>query len=119
MKKIVFAFGVMLAPLAVFAQVGQPVTNVSALVAWIGSAFNIATTLILGAAVVYFLWNVFGFVMSAGDSEKRAEKQGGIVYGIIGIAVMVSVWGLVRFFTSSARLETTPITPPAAIELKI
>jgi hypothetical protein len=51
--------------------------------------------------------------MAAGDSETRAEKQSGIIYGIIGIAVMVSIWGLVNFLTSSAKLENTVKSAPS------
>ncbi|MFA5997502.1 MAG: hypothetical protein WC791_03375 [Candidatus Paceibacterota bacterium] len=111
MKKVI-AFGALFAPFIALAQVSAGAKDVSGLVAFLRDLLNIATTLILAAAVVYFLWNVFGFVMSAGDPAKRAEKQGGIIYGVIGIAVMVSIWGLVNFLTQTAHLNTTSVAPP-------
>lgn len=113
MKKVVVMFGAALAPFIASAQVAQGVQNVSGLIAFLTNAFNIATGLILAAAVVFFLWGVLEFVMAAGEEEAREKGKGHIIYGIIGIAVMVSVWGLVNFLTSSARLTTTPVAPPA------
>ncbi len=84
-------------------------SDVSALVSFLGAALNVATRLILGAAVVFFLWGVFQFVQSAGDEEARKIGKDHIIYGVIGIAIMVSVWGLVNFVTGSIGLDTTKV----------
>lgn len=116
MKKII-ALGVSFMPFLASAQLsGTAGTNIDTFVTWIKAAMNTATQLILGAAVVYLIWNVFGFVMAAGDEEKRAEKRQGIIYGVIGVAVMVSIYGLVAFLTTSAGLSSpTGLTAPVAI----
>ena len=103
MKKVI-ALGVLFTPFMAFAQLSQGTRNVTGLVAFLKDALNTATALILAAAVVFFLWNVFKFVMSAGDEEARKKSQSGIIYGIIGIAVMVSIYGLVNFLTASTGL---------------
>lgn len=112
MKKVI-AFGALFAPFMASAQIAAGASTVPGLIAFLKDFLSTATVLILAAAVVYFLWNVFGYVMASGDPEKRAEKQSGIIYGVIGIAVMVSIWGLVNFFTSSAKLDTTTQSAPA------
>lgn len=112
MKKVI-ALGVLFAPFIASAQIAAGAGNVSKLIAFLKDLLSTATTLILAAAVVYFLWNVFKFVMSAGDEEARAKGQQGIIYGVIGIAVMVSIWGLVNFLTSTAGLETTTRSAPS------
>jgi len=94
------------------AQIAQGASTVGGLISFLKDFLSTATVIILAAAVVYFLWNVFGYVMSAGEPEKRAEKQSGIIYGVIGIAVMVSIWGLVNFFTTSAKLDTSVKSAP-------
>ncbi len=111
MKKII-ASGVLFAPFMALAQVPAGTRDVSSLLVFVRSLLTTATVIILAAAIVYFLWNVFKYVMAAGDEEKRKEGQSGIIYGIIGIAVMVSVYGLVNFFTRSANLDTTNIAAP-------
>ncbi|MDO8604184.1 MAG: pilin [bacterium] len=115
MKKVI-TFGLMLLPSIAFAapQLQGGVTSASNLVVFLKDLLNVATGLIFAAAVVFFLWNVFKFVMSAGDEEKRKEGLNGIVYGIIGIAVMASVWGLVGFLTGTAGFTGgTSIAPPS------
>lgn len=101
MKKII-AFGLMFTPVLVFAQGFR---DVPTLFAWLKIAFTYAATLILSAAIVFFLWGVFQYVRAAGNEDAQKVGRSHIINGIIGIAVMVSVWGLVNFFTSSAGLQ--------------
>ena len=113
MKKVIALGGALFAPFIAFAQVNPSgVQDVNSLITFLKGLLQTATTLILAAAVVYFLWNVFGFIMAAGEPEERAKKQSGIIYGVIGIAVMVSIWGLVNFLTGTAHLNPTTVPAP-------
>ena len=64
--------------------------------------------LLIGAAVVFFLYGVLVFIVksSSGNADGRKEGRNFMVFGIIGIAVMVSVWGLVMFVTASLGTNT-------------
>ena len=66
---------------------------------------------VIGLTVLFFLWGIFKLVFSAKDSEKREEARGYIVWGIIALAVMVSVWGLVNLLMSTFNLNQN--IPPA------
>lgn len=57
------------------------------------------TILMLSLAVVFFLWNIFQIIAHSGEAEERAKLKTQATWGIIAIAVMVSLWGLVNFFT--------------------
>jgi hypothetical protein len=57
--------------------------------------------LIVGAAVVYFMWGVSNYILHGGDIEKRKEGYKMMIYGIIAIFVMVSVWGFVRILLNT------------------
>ncbi len=66
--------------------------------------------LVFAIAFIVFLYGVYRFFILGGDNdEKRAEGRQYIMYGVIGFAVMVSVWGLVNLlvntfgFNSQAR----------------
>lgn len=91
--------------------------NLTLLVSFLQDALIIATGLILAAAIVFFLWGVAQFVRSAGDEEARKTGKNHIIYGIIGIAVMVSMWGLVNFLTGSADLVLDAGVVPALPEM--
>ena len=56
---------------------------------------------IVGIAVVYFLWGGYKFIQSAGDAKGREEGKKRLMYGLIGLAVMVSVWGLVKILAGT------------------
>ncbi len=49
---------------------------------------------LVALAVVWFIWNVIKYTMSEEeDGKEKARKQ--MYWGIVAIAVCVSVWGLV------------------------
>lgn len=72
---------------------------------------NSLVPLLIGAAIIVFLYGVLVFITkaSAGDSEGRKEGINFMIFGIIGIAVMVSLWGLVTFITNT--FGTTNVVP--------
>ncbi len=46
---------------------------------------------------VYFIWGVIQYVMGArGDDEKLDQGKRHMVWGIIGMAIMASAWGIVE-----------------------
>lgn len=86
--------------------------DVSAAVLLVVRYLNLAIQFFTVAAVAFVIWNGFKFVMSAGDEEKRGEARSGIIYGLIGIAVMLSVYGLVNLITSSTGVSGTATVLP-------
>lgn len=64
-------------------------------------------TLFIMAAVVFFLWNMMGVIRKSDHPEELAKMKEKAIWGVVAIAVMVSMWGLVRFFTGSLKLDTT------------
>ena len=65
--------------------------------------------LLIGLAVVVFVYGVLLLMLSEGG-EKKEDGKKYMFWGIIGIFVMVSVWGLVSVLRSTFGLETTPIS---------
>ena len=46
-------------------------------------------------------------VFIAGDEEKKKEAKNTVIYGVIGLFVMVSIWGLVNILDSTLGLNGT------------
>lgn len=65
---------------------------------------NALVPIIIGFAILAFLWGVFKYVFAKGQVDESAAK-GVMVYGIIALFVMVSVWGLVRMIASVFDFE--------------
>jgi fumarate reductase subunit D len=81
--------------------------NASNLLGSVSSFISKLVPFIIALTVLFFLWGIFRLVFSAKDSDARAEARGFIIWGVIGIAVMVSVWGLVNFLSGSFALNNT------------
>ena len=46
-------------------------------------------------ATVVFLWGVVKYVIAQGDEKKLAEGRKYIIYGLIGLFVMLAMWSIV------------------------
>ena len=75
---------------------------------------NYIVPLIIGLAVLYFLWGVLQYVLAGGDEEKRKLGRDHMIYGVIAIFVMISIWGLVGVLRNTTGL-TTNVPPPLPI----
>ena len=52
--------------------------------------------LLFSLAVIYFLYGVFVFVQNAESPDKRVEDREHIIWGVIGMFIMVSVYGIIN-----------------------
>ncbi len=72
--------------------------------------------LVFAIAFIVFIWGVFQYFIAGGaNEEKRKEGAQFVMWGIIGFAVMLSVWGLVHILSSTfdtgADSKTNPALP--------
>jgi hypothetical protein len=56
--------------------------------------FNPLYELAVGIAVLYFLYGVFRFVMDLNDPEKKTFGKSHLLYGMIGLFIILSVGGI-------------------------
>jgi hypothetical protein len=102
----------LLALVSVFAPtaiVGAQPANIGGFVSLINMASDLINRLIpfiIALTVLVFLWGVFRYVLSR-DSDSQKEAQGYMIWGIIALFVMVSVWGLVNILIKSFSLQNT------------
>ena len=103
------------APLVALAQTGT-VTSCTGTAANLGTVNGILCRIsqILGAllpvlialGVVYFVYGVITYVISSDEEAKKAGRNR-IIAGIIGLAVIVGLWGLVAILTNTFGLDNT------------
>ncbi len=65
--------------------------------------------LLVGAAVVIFIYGIILKIFSEGG-EKAEEGKQYMFWGIIGLFVMISMWGLVNILQGTFRLDNKPQT---------
>ena len=80
-----------------------PTTNLQALIECLVSYFfqQGLFPLMVGIALVVFLWGVFKFVRDSGDESARTEGKKLIFWGLIGLFVMVCVWAFVEILANT------------------
>ncbi len=63
--------------------------------------------LVFTLAFLFFLWGMVQYIRNADNEKKREESKKFIYYGIIGLTVMVAVWGIVRIVTGTFGFGNT------------
>jgi hypothetical protein len=56
-----------------------------------------AVTLLFALAIVYFSFGVVKYIMNADSDEGRETGAKHVMYSVIGLFIMISVWGIIRF----------------------
>ena len=77
--------------LPVFAFAG---TGINGLFTASMDLLNNIVLFLISLAIVWFIWNVIKYTMTEQDGGKEKAK-GQMIWGIVAIAVIVSIWGVV------------------------
>lgn len=68
---------------------------------------NQSLVVVIGIAGLVFFWGIVQYVMAQGDEKKLAEGKRVMIYGIIGLTVMVSIWGIVNLIVFTVFGDTS------------
>jgi hypothetical protein len=68
--------------------------------------------LLIGVALLGFLWGLVQYIFKAGDEKARGEGKQIMFWGVIALFVMVSVWGIIGVLQSSFFDGADVTTPP-------
>jgi len=127
MNKVSFArkfFSTMLVfaifiPNLIFAATNT-VKDIDSLLKKVLSILNFLIPVLIAIAIVFFIWSIISYVFKKGEEDKKIARQN-MIWGIISLFVIVSVWGLVNVllntFGFDAQNMETPTLP--SIELPI
>lgn len=63
--------------------------------------FNPLVLLLMTIATVVFLWGVIEFISKGDNDEAVTKGKRHMVYGIIGLFIMVSVWGIMQLICTT------------------
>lgn len=67
---------------------------------------NVLIPLIFALAFLWFLWGVFQYVFFQNDDSGKEAARSNMIWGVIALFIMFSVWGLVRLLVNTADLES-------------
>ena len=58
---------------------------------------KIVLAIVMTLAFVVFIWGIVKLIAAAGSPQKMMQAKGIILYGIIGIAIMATITGIIAF----------------------
>ncbi|MEK7569646.1 MAG: pilin [Patescibacteria group bacterium] len=113
MKKKLLTLGLTLSPLAALAQVtgGTPsvcgsgsIQTVQDVICKLNEILGAILPFLVAVGVILFVWGVLQYVIG-GDEEAKKKGRTKMIYGIIGLAVIIALWGLVKILTNTFGLR--------------
>ena len=122
------------APMLAFAQIGTIGTTTNqcdlsqtgtlfGLICRFGQLFNAIVPVLIALGVLLLVLGVVQYVI-ADDEEAKAKGRVRVIYGVIGLAVIIGVRGLVNFLrntfglnnNTNIQLPTVPVHIPGTIQ---
>ncbi len=103
--------------LPVLASAQTLLGGVGGVLTTIGGLLTRIIPIIFALAMIYFFWGVAKYVLAAGDPKAAGEGKSIMIYGVIALAVMASVYGLINILqstllgTTGAGTVTLPSLP--------
>ena len=107
---IISVLAVLLLPIISLAQVngatpGSPAcatnaSNIGDILCKIGSFISLIIPLLVTLGVIYFVWGVITFIIADGE-DARKKGRGRIIYGLIGLVIIVGIWGIVSIVVNT------------------
>lgn len=108
MKKLALTVGALLLPLTSFAALG----NIDGLITDIGNIVNKVIPIIFAIALLGFFYGLVSYIFGSENNKDQAKKT--MIWGVVALFIMASVWGLVRFIGDAVGVDqdTAPTVDP-------
>lgn len=98
-KKIALTIGAWALPLVSFAALG----NVDTLVGDIGNIVNKVIPIVFAIALLVFFWGLVKYIFGGAENKEGARSL--MIWGVVALFIMASVWGLVKFIGEAVGVD--------------
>lgn len=86
---------------------GAAITTVAGFLNRVIAVINILIPFLVGLAIFIIIYGIFSYISSAADEEARKQARDFIIWGVIGVVLMLSVWGLVNILYNTLGIDST------------
>ncbi|MGI9118165.1 MAG: hypothetical protein ACR2IQ_01280 [Minisyncoccia bacterium] len=111
MKKLIIGTGAMFLPSLAFAALGP---DFNYFISLFKVSYDLLSTylipILLLAATGWFFWSIIEYIKAGADEKNVARNK--MIKGVVGLAVMVSIWGIVALLGQLVGVNGQS-TPPA------
>jgi hypothetical protein len=80
-------------PMMVFAQGTR--SSITGFLADVQAILNTLLPILVTIAVLAFFWGLAKFIFAAGDESAKAAGKNIMIWGIIALFIIVSIWGII------------------------
>lgn len=102
-KHLLFFLFLFLFPVISFAQRVERFRNTKEIFGSILDIIRILIPIAFGLAILLFFWGIVKFLWSEGSGKDEGKRI--MVWGVLAIFVMSSIWGLVRFVRGTLGID--------------
>jgi uncharacterized membrane protein YidH (DUF202 family) len=60
-------------------------------------------------AIGFFLYGMFEFIANQDNDEKKTTGKSHMVWGIVGLAIMMGVWGILRIVLNTFNIDSSGV----------
>lgn len=82
---------------------------------FIGKVDNLIINPLIGflfaLAVIFFLYGAFEFLWNQTNDEKKTTGKSHMLWGVVGITIMMGVWFLLGILLNTLDIKTSEIDP--------
>lgn len=96
----------------IFNNIHKNNMNLTGVIEVIGNLINMLTPLVVALALLFFFWGLATFILAAGDDNGKKKGKAIMVWGVIALFIMVSVWGIINVVRDTFQLQNTQINIP-------
>ena len=126
MKKLFTLPLFLLTPIVALAQPLRPIflqnpvaaTPLGGLILKLLDLLSLVTIIVGALALIWFFWGIIQYVLKADNEDKQTQARGYMIYAVIGMFVMFSIWGIVNlvrntfFFPGDPFINLNPTDIP-------
>ena len=84
----------------------QAVTDFKSLMQLFLNLLSVFMTLLYAAAFVSFFWGIVLYIFNTDDSKKREEGTKWMVWSVVALFVMITLWGIIGLFTRTFGISS-------------
>ncbi len=107
MKKLIFLANILVLAIPFIALADSSgATTIKDIIIDATSIVKLVINLLMPLALAVFLWGVVKYIFSSGDEEKRKTAKDYIIYGLIGLFVLVAFVGIINVVASTLGVST-------------
>jgi hypothetical protein len=89
------------------------ITDIESFLCSFKDLINFSTGVVASLALLVFFWGLVKYIAKADDPKEKEAGKNTMIWGVIALFVMFSVFGLVSFLQASFGVTGTgPVIPP-------